>query len=219
MNQNLFRQFVYVASSPIADWISFSGNLIREAGPFTNHSLHSRDFSGALDFRVGRPWGKTAFVTGYTGRNLLYSPAVSTDYRAITEYYQTVSYAGLERQFGPHIRATAAVEFLRAWRIATLQYATAQTLRPRFSIDAQFRQHWELSAQAAWSSGRSFHAYDSVTSNFMLTYTRERGWNQNSETATAGYPMRFSLGFGQQTFYNFDGRMITQVVPVAQFSF
>lgn len=219
LNQNLFRQFVYVASSPIADWISFSGNLIREAGPFTGHTLHSRDFSGAVDFRVGRPWGKTAFLTGYSGRDLLFSPSVSTDYFAITEYYQTISYAGLERQFGSRIRATAVAEFLRAWRIANLQYATAQTLRPRFSIDAKIRDHWELSASSAWSSGRSFHAYDSVTDNFMVTYTRERGWNANSETASVGYPMRFSFGFGQQSFYNFGGHVHTQVVPVAQFSF
>lgn len=219
LNQNLFRQFVYVASSPIADWISFSGNLIREAGPFTEYGLHSRDFSGALDFRVGRPWGKTAFLTGYTGRNLLFSPSVSTDYPLITEYYQTVAYAGLERQFGSHIRAQAFAEFLRAWRIEDLQYAIAQTLRPRFNIDAKLRERWELSAETAWSSGRSFHAYDNVTSNFMVTYTRERGWNKNPETASTSYPMRFSVGFGQQTFYNFNGRMHTQVVPVAQFSF
>ena len=219
LNQNLFRQFVYLASSPIADWISFSGNLIREAGPFTQYSLHSRDFSGALDFRVGRPWGKTFLLTGYTGRNLLFSPSVSTDYSAITEYYQTVSYAGLEHQFGTRIRATAATEFLRAWRIANLRYATAQTLRPRFSIDARLAQHWQLSASTAWSSGRSFHAYDSVTDNFMVTYTRERGWSRNSETLSAGYPLRFSFGFGQQSFYNFSGRTHTQMVPVVQFSF
>ena len=219
MNQNLFRQFVYVASSPIADWISFSGNLIREAGPFTDYVLHSRDFSGAIDFRVGRPWGKTALLTGYTGRNLLFSPPVSTDYPLITEYYETVAYAGLERRFGSHIRATAVAEFLRAWRIENLQYATAQTLRPRFSVDARFHDHWELSAETAWSSGRAFHAYDNVTSNVLLTYTRDRGWGRNSETVSAGYPMRFSVGFGQQSFYNFNGRMHTQVVPVAQFSF
>jgi hypothetical protein len=52
MDQNLFRQFVYVASSPIGNWLSFSGNLIREAGPFTEQDLHSRQTSGALDFRL-----------------------------------------------------------------------------------------------------------------------------------------------------------------------
>jgi tetratricopeptide (TPR) repeat protein len=221
INQNLFRQFVYVSSNSIGDWLSFSGNLIREAGPFTEMGLHSRDFSGTLDFRVGRPWGKTALLTGYNARNLLFSPSIHNDYAAETEYYQTISYAGLERQFGSRIRATAAAEFLRAWKIEHLEYAIAQTLRPRFGVEAKLREHWSLSASGAWSSGRSFHAYDSVTTNFVLTYTRERGWGRGagSETASAVYPMRFSFGLGQQSFYNFSGGERTQVVPVAQITF
>lgn len=218
MNQNLFRQFVYVASSPIADWLSFSGNLIREAGPFTELPLHSRDFSGAVDFRVGRPWGKTFLLTGYSGRDLLFSSSASTDYRAITEYYQTVSYIGLERQFGSNLRVSAAAEFLRAWRIEDLQYARAETLRPRFGVDAKINDHWALSANGAWSSGRNFHDYDSVTSNLAVTYTRDRSWGRPPETAAA-YPLRISFGFGQQSFYNFGGHDRTQIVPVAQVTF
>ena len=57
MNQNLFRQFVYVASNPIGNWLSFSGDLIREAGPFTDENLHSRDFSGASRFSPGPALG------------------------------------------------------------------------------------------------------------------------------------------------------------------
>ena len=221
MNQNLFRQFVYVASSSIENWVSFSGNLIREAGPFTDYSLHSRDLSGAVDFRVGRPWGKTFLLTGYSGRNLLFTPSVSHVYAAETEYYQAISYAGLERQFGSRIRASAAAEFLRAWRIENLAYATAQTLRPRFALDAKLNDHWTLSAMGAWSSGRSLHSYDSVTTNIVASYTRERGWGRatNSETASAAYPLRFSFGFGEQSFYDFPGHERTQFVPVAQINF
>ena len=221
INQNLFRQFVYVSTSSIGDWFSFSGNLIREAGPFTQMDLHSRDFSGAIDFRVGRPWGKTALLTGYNGRNLLFSPAQSNDYPAYTEYYQTISYAGLEHQFGSGLRVTGLAEFLRAWRIEDLTYAIAQTLRPRFAVDAKVRDHWSLSASGAWSSGRSFHAYDNVTTNFTLTYTRDRSWGKTAspETATAAYPLTVSFGLGQQSFYNFYGHERTQVVPVAQVNF
>ncbi len=68
------------------------------------------DFSGAIDFRVGRPWGKTALLTGYSGRDLLFRPAVY-------EYYQTIAYAGLEHKFGSRIRASAVSEFLRSWRV------------------------------------------------------------------------------------------------------
>ncbi len=221
LNQNLFRQFLYVDSNSIFDWLSFSGSLIHEAGPFTEYSLRSRDYSGSIDFRVGRPWGKTALLTGYNARNLLYEPGVSTDYKMVTEYYQTITYAGLERKFGPHFRVSAVAEFLRAWRIETLEYAIAQTLRPRFGLDAQFKQHWAISASGAWSSGRSFHDYDNLTTSFMLSYTRDHGFGRSnrSETASLGYPLRFSVGFGQQSFYNFPGHASTQFVPVAQFSF
>jgi tetratricopeptide (TPR) repeat protein len=214
MNQNLFRQFLYVASSPIGDWLSFSGNLIREAGPFTEQDLHSRDFSGALDFRVGRPWGKTALLTGYSARDLLFGPSIH-------EYYQTISYAGLQRGFGSHIRVLAVAEFLRAWRVEGSQYAIAQALRPRFGLDAVLTQHWTLSASGAWSSGRSFHAYDSVTSSFLLSYTRERGFGKalSTETASLAYPLRFSFGLQQQSFYDFPGQGRTQVVPAAQVTF
>jgi hypothetical protein len=137
----------------------------------------------------------------------------------VTEYYQTISYAGLEHKFGTRFRASGVAEFLRAWRIENLQYAIAQTLRPRFGLDAQIKEHWALSASGAWSSGRSFHAYDSVTSNVVVSYTRDRGFSRAAETASMAYPVKFSFGFGQQSFYNFPGHERTQVVPVAQFSF
>lgn len=220
MNQNLFRQFVYLASSPIGDWFSFSGDLVRETGPFTDYFLHSRDLSGAIDFRVGRPWGKTALLTGYSARNLLFSPSISNDYAAITEYYQTVSYAGLDHQFASGVRLSAAAEFLRAWRIENQEYAIAQTLRPRFGLDAKIRENWTLSASGAWSSGRSFHAYDSLTTNFVVTYTKDRSWGSRASAETASNdPLRFSFGFGQQSFYNFPGHERTQIVPVAQVNF
>jgi tetratricopeptide (TPR) repeat protein len=214
MNQNLFRQFLYVASSPIGNWLAFSGNVIREAGPFTEQNLHSRDFSGALDFRVGRPWGKTALLTGYSARDLLFGPSIH-------EYYQTVSYAGLERRFGSRVRASGVAEFLRGWRVEGDQFAIAQTLRPRFGVDAELTEHWTLSASGAWSSGRSFHAYDSVTSSVVLSYTRERGLGKrvDSETASVAYPLGISFGLEQQSFYDFPGHERTQVVPVARFTF
>ncbi len=214
MNQNLFRQFVYVASSPIDNWLSFSGDVIREAGPFTDENLHSRDFSGAIDFRLGRPWSRNALLTGYSGRDLLFGPAVY-------EYYQTVSYAGLQHGFGSRLRASATVEFLRAWRVQNNLYAIAQTLRPRFGVDLQFKEHWTMSASGAWSSGRGFHAYDNVTSSIMFSYTHERNVNRSigSETASVGYPLRFSFGLAQQSFYDFSGNGGNKIVPAAQFTF
>ena len=123
---------------------------------------------------MGRPWGKTALLTGYSGRDLLFGPAVY-------EYYQTITYAGLQRQFGSHIRVTGgggvsarlAGRRQSSMRLRKL-FVRALGWTPR-SI-----AHWRLSASGAWSSGRGFHAYDNVTSSFMLSYTRERGLGQEA---------------------------------------
>jgi hypothetical protein len=112
-------------------------------------------------------------------------------------------------------------EFLRAWRVEGSQYAIAQTLRPRFGVDASINPRWSLSASGAWSSGRSFHAYDSVTSSFVVSYLHEgRGsGGDRSQSASVAYPMRFSFGVEQQSFYDFPGHGRTQIVPVARFTF
>src|SRR5260370_37046056 len=70
MNQHLFRQFLYVNTSPMLSWLVMRGALIHETGPFTRRNLNSTDLGGHLEFEVGRPWGHTALVTGYSGRHL-----------------------------------------------------------------------------------------------------------------------------------------------------
>ena len=212
MNQNLFRQFLYVASSPIGNWLSFSGNVIREAGPFTEQNLHSRDFSGAIDFRLGRPWGKTAFLTGYSGRDLLFRPAIH-------EYFATSTYAGLERRIGSSLRISAAGEYLRAWRVEGNQFAIAQTLRPKFGLDFQAGLHWSFSAAGSWSQGEGFHSYDNVTTGFLVSYVREvrAARKDGVETTSVSYPMRLSFGVEQQTFYSFSGQGRTAIVPFVRF--
>jgi tetratricopeptide (TPR) repeat protein len=213
MNQNLFRQFLYIASSPIANWLSFSGNVIREAGPFTEQNLHSRDLSGAIDFRVGRPWAKTTLLVGYNARDLQFGPSIH-------EYYGTTSYAGLERKFGSRWTVSALAEYLRAWRVEGGQYAIAQTLRPGFSVDGNLTTHWSFSASGAWSTGRGFHAYDSMTSGFLVSYVRTHQVQRSdgSESASVAYPIRFSFGLQQQTFYDFPGNSHTSVIPVVRFT-
>jgi tetratricopeptide (TPR) repeat protein len=213
MNQNLFRQFLYVSSSPIGNWLSFSGNVIREAGPFTEQTLHSRDFSGTLEFRVGRPWSKTAFLTGYTGRDLLFRPAIH-------EYFTTSTYAGVEQHFGERFRVTAIGEYLRAWRVEGTEFAIAQTMRPNFALEAKVNQHWSISAGGLWSRGEAFHSYDSVDSRFLVSYVREMRARRTDgvQSASVSYPMRFSFGFQQQTFYDFPGHSHTSIVPVVSFT-
>ena len=49
---------------------------------------------------MGRPWGNTSLITGYSARDLLFRPTVE-------EYFNTSSYVGLQHKFGK--RLTAAV--------------------------------------------------------------------------------------------------------------
>ena len=51
LNQNLFRQYLYVNTSSFGNWVSFSGSMIREAGPFTEQDLHSEMLRGPSNSR------------------------------------------------------------------------------------------------------------------------------------------------------------------------
>ena len=77
MNQNLFRVFTYVSTSSFFNAVSVSGYVIREVGPFTESNIHSHALAGAIDFRVGAPWGKTALVTGWGANDQQFSPVAT----------------------------------------------------------------------------------------------------------------------------------------------
>ena len=110
MNQNMFRVFTYVSTSSFFNAVSVSGYFIQESGAFTESNLHSHALSGAVDFRVGAPWGKTALVTGWGFNDQQFSPEHF-------ENYLTSSYLGIERRFGERLDVRAVVEDLRAWRV------------------------------------------------------------------------------------------------------
>ncbi len=210
LNQNLFRQYLYIYSSPFYNWLSFSATGIHESGPFTEENLHSRDLIGKLDFVVGRPWGKTSLITGYEVRDLLFRPL-------IREYYSTSTYVGVQRKFGEHIKASVFGEYLRSWRVQDQQYAIAQAIRPAFNLEVKPNMRWTFSATGVWSRGEGYHAYDNVTNSFLVSYVRtvERPL---SDGVPVTYPLRFSLGLEQQTFYDFVGQVQTQVRPVVRFT-
>ena len=77
-----------------------------------------------------------------------------------------------------------------------------------------------MSANGSWSRGEAFHAYDNLNSRFLVSYVREtRAVRRDGvESATVSYPMRFSFGIEQQTFYDFPGHAHTTVVPVLSFT-
>jgi hypothetical protein len=141
MNQNLFRQFLYLSTSSFYNWVSVSGSAVHEAGPFTDQNLHSRDLSANIEFTVGRPWGNTSLITGYSARDLLFRPTVE-------EYFNTSSYAGLQHKFGRRLTAAVIADYLRSWRVQGTQYAIAQALLPGGRFEFRATPRWSVRQRA-----------------------------------------------------------------------
>ena len=208
MNQNLFRQSVYVTTSSFFDVLSFSGYVIHEAGPFTESDLHSQALTAAVDFRVGEPWGKTALVTGWGSNHQTFTP---TNY----ENYYTSSYIGLERSFFDRLKVRAIAEDLRAWRTVGKNSGIAQNLRPSGSIGFSPTRNWNVQFSGAYSSTRSFHVYDAIENGFAISYMKpfHRKFNDDTGEVYLQYPIRFSAGVQTENFFNFPGHHQQQIRP------
>ena len=213
MNQNLFRQFVYMSTSSFFNWVSVNGFAIREAGPFTENSQRSRDLSGALEFRVGRPWEKNALIVGWGARDEQFSPIPR-------EFYYTSTYAGIERRFSDRLKIRAIGEYLRSWRVEISQYAIAQAFRPAGNVEFLATRNWSIQASAAYSRNMGIHAYDAVQSGFAVSYAMpiRRTIQENGQDLPVHYPIRFSAGIQQEDFFNFGGPSSQQFRPYAQIS-
>lgn len=213
LNQNLFRQFVYMSSSSFFNWISVRGHAIHESGPFEDQDLHSRDASANLEFTVGRPWGNTALLTGYSVRDLLFHPQQR-------EYFSTSTYVGLQHKFGKHLTATVLGEYLRSWRVQDTQFAIAQAMLPGARIEYKHGTHWTMQGEFTLSRGQGFHAYDNAEGQFLISYVRPvyRKFDDGTGDIAVAYPVQFSFGVQQQTFYNFAGQSKTAILPVVKFT-
>ncbi|MGA2887812.1 MAG: tetratricopeptide repeat protein [Terracidiphilus sp.] len=213
MDQNLFRVFTYVSTSSFFNAVSLNGYVIRESGPFTESNLHSLTTSAAIDFRVGAPWGNTALVTGWGANDQQFSPV---NY----ENYMTSAYLGIEHRFGERLNVRAVAEDLRAWRIVGANWGNAQNLRPAGSVDFTPKRNWDLQIASAYSSTRSFHAYDAIQNGFSVSYARpfHRKFNSDSGPVVLQYPIRFSAGFQEETFFNFSGGQNQQLRPYVHIS-
>ena len=209
LNQNLFRQFLYVYTSSFYNWISFTGSAEREAGPFLERNLHSRDAFANIEFTVGRPWGRTSLITGYSVRDLLFRPLVE-------EYFNSSVYAGLQHKFGNRLTAAVLAEDLRSWRVQGTQYAIAQALLPGGRFEFRATPRWSVQGSAVISRGSGFHSYDNVQSQFLVSYVRPlRGSVKDGSVETpVSFPLRLSIGIQQQSFYNFPGSSRNTVLPV-----
>jgi tetratricopeptide (TPR) repeat protein len=211
MNQNLFRLFMYVSTSSFFNALSVSGYVIRETGPFTETNLQSRSLTGAVDFRVGAPWGKTALVTGWGSTDQQFSPVNF-------ENYYTSSYIGLERRFSDRLLVKAVVEDLRSWRIVGANSGIAQDLRPAGTVDFTPKRNWEMQFSSAYSSTRSFHVYDAIQNGFSISYAKplQHRYSDDSGPVMLKYPIRFSAGLQDESFFNFSGERTQQLRPYIQ---
>jgi tetratricopeptide (TPR) repeat protein len=209
LNQNLFRQFLYMNSSSFWNWISVQGNAYHEAGPFTLQNLSSRDLGANLQFTVGRPWGKTAFVTGYSVRDLLFNPL-------IREFFTTSTYAGFTRKFGTRVNVTALGQYVRSWRVQNTQYAIAQAIMPAGQVDIRANRNWEVNLNGAWGRGEGFGIYDNVQSGFLISYVKpiRRSVDDGAGPIPVDYPLRISAGLQLQDFYSFTGQKQAMYRPV-----
>jgi hypothetical protein len=200
LNQNLFRQYLYLTSSPLFQWLTIRGNAVHESGPFTEQNLSSRDLGATVEFEVGRPWGHNSLVTGYSVRDLLFHPLPR-------EFFTTATWVGWEHKFGDKASLTGLGKYIRSWRVQDRNFAFAQAFIPGARLDYKFNERWSLNAVGDFTRGQGFHAYDNVQSGFLISYVKplHRGYNDGSGTLPVEYPLRFSVGVQQQTFYNFTG--------------
>lgn len=198
MNQNLFRQFVYLNTSSFFNMVSISGYAIRETGPFTESFLRSRDLSAAVNFRVGHPWSNTAFLAGWGARDEQFFPITR-------EFYYTSAYAGIDHRFSPKFDLTVVAEDLRAWRVEGAAWANAQALRPAGTLQFFPTRNWAFQASVAYSRNMAFHAYDAVQSGFAVSYAIpiHRTYTGEGQNVRLTYPIRFSAGMQQEDFFNF----------------
>jgi tetratricopeptide (TPR) repeat protein len=208
LDQNLFRFYTYMTTSSFFDAVSVSGFFIYERGPFTESDLHSRTLAGGVDFRVGQPWGKTALVTGWASADQQFQPENTVN-------FYTSSYVGLERRFSDKWNVRAVVEDLRSWRIVQTRYGIAQALVPGGTVQFRPTRNWMVQASTAYSSTRGFHVYDAVQNGFSVSYAMafHRGFNNEGQELPLQYPIRFSAGMQQESFFNFPGNNSQQFRP------
>jgi hypothetical protein len=214
MNQNLFRAFAYVSTSSFFNAVSVDGYFIHESGPFTESPIDEHANAGAIDFRVGAPWGRTALVTGW-GVN--HQQFISQQ-EGNSENYYTSSYIGLTHRFATHLNVEAIAEDLRTWRIvpfSPIHSAIAQALRPAGTIDYSPSRYWDVQFSSSYESTRGFHVYDMLQNSFALSYTRPFGRTFSDETGEVKmkYPIRISAGMQAETFLNFTHGQSQQYRP------
>jgi len=214
MNQQLFRQFLYLNTSPFFNWLTVRGSAVHEAGPFELQNLSSRDVGASLEFEVGRPWGSNSLITGYSVRDLLFHPLVR-------EFFTTSTWVGMQHKFGQKMAITGLAKYIRSWRVQDLEFATAQALIPGVRFEYKPNDRWSVDASMDFTRGEGFHLYDNVQTGFLISYVKplRRNVNDVSGSINVDYPLRFSVGLQQQSFFSYTGTGSTSALrPVVKIS-
>jgi hypothetical protein len=200
MNQNLFRQFVYMSSNTLFDWISIRGSAFHESGPFTYKPFTSRDLGASLEFIVGRPWGNTQLLTGYKVRDLQFNPI-------IREYFSTTTSIGVQHQFGKAFKLAVLGDYIRSWRAQNNLYYIAQAMRPGGEFRWSVNDRWSVEGNFTYARGMGFHDYDNVQNSFLINYVRpfRRTLQDGAEEVPVSYPLSFSVGIQSASYFNFSG--------------
>jgi len=200
LDQNLLREYLYLQTSPLFQWLAVQGYAIREAGPYTLQPLRSRDLAADLEFRAGRPWGRTFLITGYYVRDLLYHPQPA-------EFFSTSAWGGIERRFGEKTTVTVLAKYLRAWRVQDVTFTTGQILVPGARVEVKPWERWTFSASFDLSHGEGFQLYNNYQTGFLVSYVKplRRIISDKHEALGVDYPLSFSFGMQQQSFYNYNG--------------
>ncbi len=226
INQNLFRFYTFASTTSFLDAIAATGYFIYEAGPFValpaSATESSRMLAGAVNFRVGAPWSKTALVTGWGATDQQF-PSKQLGYR---ENFYTSTYIGLTHNFGTKLKVEGIVEDLRAWRIVNFQplppapplpqrSAISQALRPAGTVDYTLSRNWDVQANSSFENTRGFHLYDMTQNGISVSYTRpfSRTFQSEAGDVRLRYPIRFSAGIQEETFPNFTSGTNQQFRP------
>lgn len=200
LNQNLLREYLYLSTSPFFNWLTVRGSAIHESGPFSLQNLNSRDLGASLEFQVGRPWGSNALVTGYSVRDLLFHPSVR-------EFFTTSTWVGMEHKFGQRMSLTVLGKYIRSWRVQDLTFATAQALIPGARFEYKPNDRWSFDGSMDFTRGEGYHLYDNVQSGFLISYVKpiRRSMDDVNGSLNVDYPLRFSVGLQQQSFFSYTG--------------
>ena len=77
-----------------------------------------------------------------------------------------------------------------------------------------------MEASVAYSRNMGLHVYDAVESGFSISYAMpfRRVFEENGQALPLRYPIRFSAGLQQESFFNFSGGKNQQFQPFIRIS-